>query len=84
MHNTQTRTQNPNFLVKPNPKSQSPTRHGLVITHHNYLTAGVGQCKQANYRSISAKCSLLGCQALQCVATCSSKSWDLDSSILGG
>ena len=33
-----------------------------VMTHHNYLTAGVGQCKQANYRLISAKSSWLsGC-----------------------
>ena len=36
MHNTRTRTRNPNFLVKPDPipdpKSKSPTRHGLVIS----------------------------------------------------
>ena len=32
MHNTQTRTQNPSFLVKPDPKSKRPTRQTLSIT----------------------------------------------------
>ena len=31
MHNTRTRTRNLSFLVKPDPKSKSPTRQGLVL-----------------------------------------------------
>ena len=36
MRNTQTRTRNPNFFCQtrpePDPKSKSPTRHGLIVT----------------------------------------------------
>ena len=41
MHNTRTRTRNPNFLVKPDPKSKSPTRQSLLVGVDPDLHPGV-------------------------------------------
>ena len=58
MHNTRTQTRNQNFLVKPDPKSKSPTRHGLRTEYSTISHWPQFCCSQWNHITI-ARCTPL-------------------------